>query len=55
MTEAPVKGQTVLELACGTELVSARVGSQVGAVYGNFDKQPLADDSGQMIWVARPI
>jgi hypothetical protein len=30
-----------------------RLGFQIEAVYGDFFGSPLADDSGQMIWVAR--
>lgn len=36
------------------EHLLAHVGFQVEAVYGNFYKQPLTADDGQMIWVARP-
>jgi SAM-dependent methyltransferase len=35
------------------EHLMARVGLEVRATYGDFSGQPLADDSPQMIWVAR--
>jgi SAM-dependent methyltransferase len=35
------------------EHLMARVGFEVTATYGDFFNQPLADDSPQMIWVAR--
>ena len=35
------------------EHLMARVGFEVVATYGDFFNQPLADDSPQMIWVAR--
>jgi ubiquinone/menaquinone biosynthesis C-methylase UbiE len=35
------------------EHLMARVGLEVRATYGDFFGQPLADDSPQMIWVAR--
>ncbi len=35
------------------EHLMARVGLEVRATYGDFFGQPLADDSSQMIWVAR--
>ncbi len=37
------------------EHVSERAGFEVSALYGNFDKSPLADDSPEMIFVGNKI
>jgi SAM-dependent methyltransferase len=36
------------------EHLLGRAGLEVEALYGNFDRSPLADDSPEMIFVARP-
>lgn len=36
------------------EHLLARAGFHVEAVYGDCEKHPLTDESGQMLWVARP-
>jgi SAM-dependent methyltransferase len=37
------------------EHLLVRTGFQIGEIYGNFDKSPLADNSPEMIFVARKI
>jgi hypothetical protein len=36
------------------EHLLGRTGFAVDALYGDFFRQPLCDDSSEMIWVARP-
>jgi hypothetical protein len=67
--DATSAGGSVLEIACGMGRVAirlhcifrfemehllARAGFAVDAVYGDFFRRPLGEDSTHMIWVARP-
>jgi hypothetical protein len=49
--------QAPMRLHCAfrteTEHLLARAGFEVEALYGDFERRALADDSPEMVWIAR--